>query len=181
MGGAGRGVLRSQPLACLRHARARPIHAHSAHPDQPAGQPRDLVRRIVRAGFWAAALSGVPSTLWSVRHGRDPLEAARAAGRMLVPRETQTVPLVGAAALVHGVLSSGWTVVIAATLPRDAGRARSVLHGALMGAAIAGADLGLAHVVRHPRLAAIRALPLGPQVGDHVAFGAIAGLLLRRT
>jgi hypothetical protein len=100
---------------------------------------------------------------------------------MLAPYESRRVPLVAAAAAVHASLSVGWTAVIARTLPRDAGRARSVLHGVLMGAAIAGADLGTAHVVRNPRLVAIRELPVAPQVADHVAFGAVVGFVLRRS
>jgi high-affinity Fe2+/Pb2+ permease len=100
---------------------------------------------------------------------------------MLVPRETRTGRLVGAAAIVHGVLSLGWTCVIARTLPRDAGRARSTVHGVLMGAAVAGLDLGIAHALRTPRFAAIRELPVRPQVADHLAFGAVAGFVLRRS
>jgi hypothetical protein len=135
---------------------------------------------IARAAFWAAALSGAPSTLYALRTGRDPLEASRAAGRLLLPDERGPVPLVGAAAVVHGALSLAWTGVIARTLPREAGLTRSVRHGIVMGGAIAVVDLGLAHVLRSPRFAAIRALPLAPQVADHLAFGAVAGALLRR-
>lgn len=94
------------------------------------------------------------------------------------PDEHRLAPLIGAAAAVHAALSLGWTVVIAATLPRSAGPARTVLHGALVGAAIAGLDLGVAHALPHPRLAAIAELEVAPQLADHVAFGAVAGLLL---
>ncbi|NUT55427.1 MAG: hypothetical protein HOQ03_05530, partial [Thermoleophilia bacterium] len=58
----------------------------------------------------------------------------------------------------------------------DRAGARGTLRGALAGLGIAALDLGL--VGR--RFARVRALPLGPQVADHVAFGAIAGRLLRR-
>jgi hypothetical protein len=61
-------------------------------------------------------------------------------------------------------------------------RARApVAVGAAAGAAIAALDLGL--VVHGPagrRWPLIRALPVWPQVADHVAFGAIAGAALRR-
>ena len=131
---------------------------------------------VLRAARDAAVLSGIPSTAWALRRGRDPLEATKAAGRIVLPDTTRTVPLLIAGAGVHAALSLGWTVVVARTLPRDAGRAQTALHGALMGGAIAALDLGLARVVRHPRLRAIRELPLGPQVADHVAFGVIAAV-----
>jgi hypothetical protein len=48
------------------------------------------------------------------------------------------------------------------------------------GAAIAALDLGLlAHGPIGRRWPLIRALPVGPQVADHLAFGAIAGAVLR--
>ncbi|HJQ41617.1 MAG TPA: hypothetical protein VJ831_00905 [Jatrophihabitantaceae bacterium] len=131
---------------------------------------------IVRAGVVAAAVSGLPSTLWSLRHGRDPLEATKAAGRLLLPNGRRTVPLLGSAAVAHIVLSLGWSELIVRTLPRGAGRAQTALHGVMMGGAIAALDLGLAHVIRTPRLAGIRDLPVWPQVADHLAFGMIAAL-----
>jgi hypothetical protein len=49
------------------------------------------------------------------------------------------------------------------------------------GAAIAAVDLGLlAHGPMGRRWPLIRALPVGPQVADHLAFGAIPGAVLRR-
>jgi hypothetical protein len=48
--------------------------------------------------------------------------------------------------------------------------------GALAGLAVAGLDLGVLGR-RWPR---IRALPTVPQVGDHVAFGALVGAVLSR-
>ena len=136
--------------------------------------------RVLRAAVVADVLSGIPSTFAAVRAQRDPLSPTRAAGRMLLPDEERTVPLLPAAALVHGTLSLVWAAVIAATLPRRAGRVRAVTHGALMGATIAAADLGLAHRVRHPRLAAVARLEVRSQVADHVAFGAVTGLMLGR-
>jgi hypothetical protein len=138
------------------------------------------VGRVLRAAFVAGAVSGIPSALAAVRAQRDPLTPTRAAGRMLRPDEQRLGPLVAAAAVVHGTLSVGWASVIAATLPRDAGRMRAVLHGTLMGGAIAAADLGLAHTVRHPRLEAVAKLEVTSQVADHLAFGAVTGLMLAR-
>lgn len=136
---------------------------------------------MLRAAFVAGVVSGAPSALAAVRAQRDPLSPTRAAGRMLLPDERRLGPLVGAAGVVHGVLSLGWASVIAATLPRDAGRLRAVLHGTLLGGAIAAADLGLAHAVRNPRLEAVANLEVTSQVADHLAFGAVTGLMLARS
>jgi hypothetical protein len=125
--------------------------------------------RTLRAGLAAAALSGAPSTVHALVTGRDPLAATLAAGSILLPGETRRGPLLAAAVPVHLALSLGWTVVLELAGVR---RARA---GAVAGLAIAALDLGLAG----RRFARIRALPLLPQVADHVAFGAIAGRLLR--
>jgi len=124
--------------------------------------------RVLRAAAWAAALSGIPSTVHALATGRDPLEAALAAGSVLLPRDASRVRLVAAAVPVHVVLSLGWTLAL------DRAGVRTARGGALAGLAIATLDLGVAgHAF--PR---VRALPLGPQLADHAAFGAIAGLLL---
>ena len=125
--------------------------------------------RVLRAAAWAAALSGIPSTVHALTTGRDPLEAVQAAGSLLLPRETRPERLLAAAVPVHLALSVGWTLVLDRAHVRSAGR------GALAGLAIAALDLGVVGR-RYPR---IRALPLLPQVADHVAFGAVAGRLLR--
>ena len=66
---------------------------------------------------------------------------------------------------VHLALSLGWTLAL------DRAGVRTARRGALAGLAIAALDLGVAgHAF--PR---VRALPLGPQLADHAAFGAIAG------
>jgi hypothetical protein len=124
----------------------------------------------IRAGAWAAVLSGLPSTLHALATGRDPLEATKAAGSILLPRETRTLPLVLAAAPVHLVLSLGWALAL------QKGRVRGTVPGAVAGLAIAALDLGVVGR-RFPR---IRALPLGPQLADHIAYGAVVGAVLAR-
>ena len=119
----------------------------------------------------AALPSGVPSTLYALATGRDPLEATKAAGALLLRHETRTLPLVAAAAPAHLALSLGWGVVLAAVLRRP-----TPLRGALAGLAIAALDLGVIGR-RFPR---IRALRPGPQVADHVAFGLVVGWVLAR-
>ena len=77
-----------------------------------------------------------------------------------------------AAVPVHLTLSLGWAVALERVLPRG----REVSAGAVGGLAIAALDLGI--VGRFfPR---IRALPLAPQVVDHIAYGATVGFVLAR-
>jgi len=129
-------------------------------------------RRVVRAGLLAATLSGTPSTLHALMRRRSPLEATLAAGAMVTGERRPAAVRLAAALLVHLALSLGWTVLLDRVLP-DRGRAA---WGALAGLGIAALDLG----VVGRRIPAIRALPPGPQVADHVAFGAIAGAALGR-
>ena len=126
--------------------------------------------RTLRAAPWAAALSGIPSTLHALATGRDPLEAALAAGSVLLPRQNSRGRLLAAAVPAHLALSFGWTLAL------DRAGVRTARSGALAGLAIAALDLGVA-AGTFPR---VHALPLVPQLADHVAFGAIAGLLLGR-
>ena len=101
--------------------------------------------------------------------GRDPLEAARAAGTIVLPGETSPRRLLVAALPAHLGISLAWTIVL------DRSGVRGALRGGIAGLAIATLDLGVASR-RFPR---IRQLPLGPQLADHAAFGAIAGRLLQ--
>jgi hypothetical protein len=127
-------------------------------------------RDAIVAGAWAAVLSGAPSTLHALVTGRDPLEATKAAGSIVLPRETRTPALVAAAAPVHVALSLGWALVLQRTGVRGAAR------GAAAGLAIAALDLGVVGR-RYPQ---IRGLPVAPQLADHLAYGAVAGIVLAR-
>lgn len=118
----------------------------------------------VLAGAVAGVVSGAPSTVHALLTGRQPLEAVRAAGTLVGS------PTVGAGALVHVVISLWWGAVLAAVLPPR----RAVLSGAAAGLAIAAVDLGA--VGR--RLPRIRALPVLPQVADHVLYGVVVGAVL---
>lgn len=126
--------------------------------------------RVLRAAAYAAALSGIPSTLHALATGRDPLEAAVAAGSVLLPRETSRAKLVAAAVPVHLALALGWTLAL------DRAGVRTARGGALAGLAIGALDLGVA-ACAFPR---VSALPLGPQLADHAAFGAVVGFLIGR-
>jgi len=129
-------------------------------------------RAAVVAGVWAAVLSGAPSTAYAVLTSRDPLQAALAAGSLAMPRAERRGALLVAGAFVHAAVSLGWAVVLVRVLPPRP----SVFAGATAGAAIAALDLGVIGR-RFPR---IRELPMAPQVADHLAYGAIVAVVLRR-
>ena len=135
-----------------------------------ARRPR-VIRRGLHAAAWAAVLSGAPSTIHALATGGEPLQATLAAGRMVAPRAADPRHLVLAAALAHGALSVGWGVALAATLPER----RTVAWGALAGFGIGILDLLV--IGRH--IPAIRDLAIAPQLADHVAFGLVAGYVLR--
>jgi hypothetical protein len=133
----------------------------------PTGGRRD---EVLSAGLVAAVASGIPSTTWTLLHGGDVLEGARAAGTLLAPRAGSTPVLLAAAVPAHLGLSLGWAAVLAAVLPRG----REPLYGPLAGVAIAAFDL----VVIGRRFPAIRALPQPPQWADHIAYGLAVGVAL---
>ena len=124
------------------------------------------------AGVVAAALGGIPSTAHALATGRDPLEATLAAGSLLLPCESRRGRLFAAAVPVHLAFSLGWALLLARALPRRP----SVATGTLAGLAIAALDLGIVGS-RFPRVAA---LPLGPQLADHAAYGLTVAVVLRR-
>ncbi|HEY7134961.1 MAG TPA: hypothetical protein VIB48_07840 [Acidimicrobiia bacterium] len=130
-----------------------------------------------RTRFLAAAVaglgSGAPSTIVGVARGDDLLASTRAAGTMLLGEDAEPGPLLAAGAVVHACLSLVWSTLLVRALPRR----HPIACGALAGLAIAGLDLGL--VGR--RLHAVAALPIGPQLADHVAFGVLVGAVVSRS
>lgn len=136
--------------------------------------PRDRAR-VTRdglvAGAIAGAVSGLPSTIWELARGGEPLAATLAAGSILLPDGSRRWRLL-AAAPVHAAVSLSWGVLLAHALPRR----NTPAAGAAAGLVIAALDLGIVGR-RFPR---IRRLPRGPQVADHVAFGATVGWVLAR-
>ena len=129
-----------------------------------------MLSDAIIAGSWAGVLSGVPSTAHALATGRDPLAATKAAGAILLPRSGRTLPLVLAAVPVHVGISVGWALIL------DRAGVRDPVRGVAAGLAIAALDLG----VVGRRFGRVRALPLGAQVLDHVAYGAVVGLVLGR-
>lgn len=122
-------------------------------------------------GAVAAVVSGVPSTLHALASGRSPLEAARAAGTLVLADDAPSWRLLAAAGPVHVALSLGWGAVLGVALPRR----HPVAAGAAAGLAIAALDLGVVGR-RFPRIRALRGLP---QVADHLAYGAAVGFVVR--
>lgn len=125
---------------------------------------------VCAAGVVGAVVSGVPSTVWTLLEGGDPLEGGRALGRVLLPRERRTLVLLAAGAPVHLALSLGWAGVLGAVLPE---RNEPLLAAA---AALGIAALDLAVLGRF--FGPIAALPQGRQWADHVAFGLSVGAVL---
>lgn len=93
------------------------------------------------------------------------LDSTRAAGT-LIGRATVTRGIVA-----HVVITCGWTTVLSLVLPAR----RPAAWGAVAGLAIGVLDLGIAR----RRFPAIAGLPRAPQLADHVAFGVLAGAVLR--
>jgi hypothetical protein len=150
------------------------MRSHRSTPRCGAGSTALGGRRcgdVVAAALVAGVLSGVPSTVWALRTGEDPLASSRAAGSLLLGPRRPGLLRLAAAVPVHAALSFGWAAVLARVLPRR----HETAWGAVGGAAIAALDLGL--VGR--RVPAIAALPQVPQWADHVAFGAAVGATLR--
>ncbi|MEV4055287.1 hypothetical protein AB0J55_29140 [Amycolatopsis sp. NPDC049688] len=127
--------------------------------------------KATRAGAVAAVVSGIPSTVHALVTDRDILAATRAAGTLLPGRRDR--PGVAAGLVAHAVVSAVWTSVLAAAARRHRLGAGG---GAVAGLVIAALDLGIA-ARGYPY---VRALPRGPQILDHLVFGAVTGALLDR-
>ena len=122
------------------------------------------------AGLAAAVVSGMPSTAYALRTGRDPLEAVWAAGSLLLGAERRRDRLLAAAVATHLGVSLGWALVLSRALPDR----RTILFGALAGLVIAGLDLGIIGRC----LPRIRELPQLPQLVDHLTYGATVAAVL---
>jgi hypothetical protein len=125
----------------------------------------------VKAGIAAAVVSGAPSTVYALATGRDPLEATKAAGTLVLSEDAPGWALVAAAVPAHLAVSLFWAAVLERTLPQR----RRVLWGAAGGLTIAVFDLG----VLARGYPAVRRLPFGPQLADHALFGATVAWVSR--
>jgi len=170
----GRSVLEWGHEAVVHAAIADFATAHGLDPDElvpvtNGGANRRSARRVVADGLWAGALAGVisgaPSTVAAVVRRTPVLESTRAAGTLL------GAPTLPRAALAHGVISLGWGVALRALLPPS----RRFALGVVAAAGIAALDL---RIIAPRRFPAVVALPQGPQIADHLLYGAIVSGVL---
>ncbi len=131
------------------------------------------VRAGVRAGAIAAVLSGLPSTVHTLVTGGDLTESTRAAGTILLADDAPRSRLLVAGVAAHVAISLGWGAALAPLVPSR----HPVRWGVGAGLAVAALDLR----VIGRRFARVRALPLTPQVADHMVFGAVVALLVSRS
>ena len=131
-------------------------------------------RSILADAVWAAAiagvLSGIPSTTWVFVTGGDLLEAGRAAGNLLLPATASAGALLAMVGVAHAGVTAFWSVVLSAALPRR----HTLLWGAVFSLGIAALDLG----VIGQFFPLIKALAVGPQIADHLAFGLVAAAVI---
>ncbi|MBW3537693.1 MAG: hypothetical protein KY395_08035 [Actinobacteria bacterium] len=133
----------------------------------------------VRAGLVGAAFSGAPSTAIALVRGNDVLASTEAVGAALISGAAGRPARLITGGAAHVLISLTWAAVLARVLRRPlsrpgATRVHGAVAGALCGLGIAALDLGL--IGR--RLPAIRSLATGPQLADHVTFGALVGWTL---
>jgi hypothetical protein len=121
-------------------------------------------RALFFAWLLATLFSGIPSTLYALLTGGDPLEATRAAGAMISMPDS-----IGAAAVVHASVSLFWALLLWLVLPYR----NTALWALAASAAIAVLDLKMIAPVFFPEVAA---LDFWPQVADHLMWGACVGL-----
>ena len=132
-------------------------------------------RELLYAWLLATLLSGIPSTVYALLTGGDPLEATQAAAAMLLRSESSLIRMLLAATLVHASVSLFWSIVLWLALPRR----RTMLWALLASAAIALVDLRVIAPAFFPEVAA---LAFWPQFTDHLMWGACysVGLSLGR-
>jgi hypothetical protein len=167
-------VLVEAPLRLRIRLRVRRANAARAVVWRPVLEARDR-RRVAEAVVVAATLSGAPSTLHALLAGGSVgaagayvVDAASAAGTLLPPGR----PGPRRGMIVHVGISAACGELLARTLPRR----HSLAWGAAAGLAIGVVNVGLIGRL----FPAIRALPLVPQLADHVAYGLLFALVVDR-
>ena len=135
--------------------------------------PMRRKRALFYAWLLATLLSGIPSTLYALVSGGDPLEATRAAGAMVIDPDAPFRELFVAAALVHASVSLFWALILWLVLPYR----RPMLWALGASAGIALLDLRLIAPAFFPEVAA---LEFWPQFADHLMWGACVGFAFAR-
>jgi predicted lipid-binding transport protein (Tim44 family) len=132
-------------------------------------------RRVTEATAAAAVVSGAPSTLHALltTHSLPATagyvrDATRAIGTLVPPGR----PGLARGAIIHLGISAAAAEALARALPRR----RSAAWGAAAGLAMGVVNVGLIGRL----FPAIRALPLIPQLADHIAFGTVFALVADR-
>lgn len=123
-------------------------------------------RDLLYAWLAATLLSGIPSTLFALVTGGDPMEATRAAGAMVGRPESFV-----AAGAVHATVSLFWCCVLWLALPLR----RTTLWAVAASAAIAVLDLRVMAPIFFPE---VFALAFWPQFADHLMWGACVGIVV---
>jgi hypothetical protein len=126
---------------------------------------------LLCAWLVATLLSGLPSTVYAYVTGGDVMAASRAAAAMVGRAEGLPSQVFVAAAAVHAAVSLFWAVVLAMLLPRRG----TVLCALLASAGIALLDL---RVIAPAWFPAVAALPIAPQLADHLMWGLCIGMTL---
>lgn len=121
-------------------------------------------RDLLYAWLLATVLSGIPSTVWALLAGGDPMESTRAVGAMIGRPGS-----IATAALIHASVSLFWSLLLWLVLPYR----HTLLWALLASAAIAVLDLRLIAPVFFPDVAA---LEFWPQFADHLMWGGCVGL-----
>jgi hypothetical protein len=132
-------------------------------------------RRIVEATALAGILSGAPSATHALVAGGDlrslvdyGMRATRAAGTLVPP---------GRPGLLKGVLAHFFvSFLVGEVLARVLPQRHSAIWGAVAGLLVGLFNLG----VIGRRFPEIRALPLGPQLADNMAFGVLFAVVVDR-
>jgi hypothetical protein len=132
-------------------------------------------RKVAEASAAAALFSGAPSTVHALLTTHSVgatvtyvADATRAIGTLVPPGR----PGLRRGAIIHLGISAAAGEAFARALPRH----RSAAWGAAAGLALGVVNVGLIGRL----FPAIRALPLIPQLADHVAFGAVFALVADR-
>ena len=135
--------------------------------------PMRSKRILLYAWLLATLLSGIPSTLYALVTGGDPLEATRAAGAMVIDADARFRALFLAAGFVHASVSLFWTLILWLVLPYR----RTMLWALAASVAIAILDLQLIAPTFFPEVAALN---FWPQFADHLMWGACVGFAFAR-
>jgi hypothetical protein len=129
-------------------------------------------RDLLYAWLAATLLSGIPSTIFSLAIGGDPLEATRAAGAMVLKGSSSLPNLLLAATFVHAAISFLWAAILTAVLPPR----HTVLWALLAATIIAVLDL---RIIAPANFQEVAALSFWPQFVDHLMWGACVGIVLK--